>query len=838
MKAKRRESEVKKPILILGIAFIVLGCSLGVTSLAWFMNPTNRKTVEGIEGQATGNYFDGGDGSKESPYGISTAKQLYYFNWLQDLGYFNKDANNDNTLDKQYYFVLKKDIDASDYTLPPAGTAKYPFLGHFDGAGYKISNLTISNTKGDDKSGLSKNGWPSDADDKVAGNISVVGFFGIVGENDIISGENLTSLAYTVDVNEVEDLYFDNLTVETSTDSTLIGLIAGYANGKLTNCGVHKGKFNFQNSSVGVITNSTEGNPLKGNDKLSKYSLIGAYNSSHFEWKGIPQSDKQTGGDWGGSIDLSSLSKRINYIAKSKNNGKTPGTYSEYNAFNASLYYYIRGFDWDTTYKAGQYAALQSGTYLPLNIDLAKATISGSYTGEMGSYYTSGSNSAEPILDSNTGYITGKNSGSNATPHLHSKYFDSSTDTGGIQYSIYQTDSKNTNYSKTKSDLKIDETTTYSIYDIFQPSNISFFYADANGNSYRISDDDNSSKSWSTTATANAKNVSECGFGNTTTGYYKVKKNFAKMLSDQQTDTIIGANTINLNSLQMYKSSTMSKSTYTNVKINDSTSGATVYDSYEMLDGGINFALKQSGSMKIVIGAYATGTDTSVLPAIYKVNRSSDGKTILDSGYRKITNVYSKTSNGKTTYYYKYGDNTSDDIPSDATEVCNLQKLYDGCFKKYCAYYVEIPLNAGDYWFGANTTKNDAGFVLYLDIGSNAGESDSGGESDNTIPPIDFVYYSDTANKTIKPIDSTIEKTDDDGKTTTVPDYTPSKVTFAISGKPTSVYFYRSWAKNEDNEDILVVYYCNLTGETLAPIEVTGTGTRDEGTESGYETSN
>lgn len=819
----------------MGIAFIVLGCTLGITSLAWFVSPQTKQDIHGIGGEAKGSYFESGDGkSAETAYVIAKPQQLYYFNWLQDLGYFNEDNDKDGNIDTVYFklddSLQESGLDMTGFILPPAGSEKYPFVGNFNGNGVTISNLTISNNE----TNLKKTGWPNKADEEVKGSISIVGFFGIIGEYE---GDAAIS-GYEVSANAVNDLYFDDIKIETSTDKTLVGLIAGYVNGSLQNCGVRKGYFDFQNSSVSVITNAKEDGstkPLQGNSKLSQYSLIGAYNSNHFTWAGQP-SDTTTGTDWGGSIDLSSLSKRINYIAKSANNGNTPAQYKSYSAFNASLYY-SQKFDWDTQNQYGQYASMQAGTYLPLNIDLQTATISGTYTGDMGSYYTSGSNSTEPVLDSNTGYITGKLESGSATPRLHNKYFDSTDTYNGINYSIYQTDSKNTTYSTNKSNLEIDDA-TYSIYDIFQPSNISLFYADSSsGDTYRITDSDNASKTWSTSVTSNTKSIEDCGFGNIETGYYKVKKNFAKMLSDEQTDTTIGKSTINLNALQMLGPTTnkMTTSTYTNVKISDSTSGATTYDSYQMLDGGVNFVLKQSGSMKIVLGAYAASksgsTTDSVLPAIYKVVRTDGGKTI--SEYKKITHVY-KTSDTANPYCYKYTD-SQDTIPSDATEVCNLEKLYSGCFKQKCAYYIEIPLNAGTYWFGADDQKNMSSFILYLDIGSNAG-NESPTPTTETIPPIDFVYYSDAAKKTIKPINATKETTDDEGKTTTVSDYTPSKVTFDISGTPSTVYFYRVRSVDAEGKETIIMYYANAAGSG-ATIGIVGTGasTTSVGSKDGYE---
>ena len=90
---KKGKIAIKKPAFILGIAFIVLGCSLGATSLAWLIKPQSNAVLGETKGKGSGSYFESGNGSKDSPYVIVNAKQLYYFNWLQDLGYFNKDAN-------------------------------------------------------------------------------------------------------------------------------------------------------------------------------------------------------------------------------------------------------------------------------------------------------------------------------------------------------------------------------------------------------------------------------------------------------------------------------------------------------------------------------------------------------------------------------------------------------------------------------------------------------------------------------------------------------------------------------------------------------------------------
>lgn len=74
--------------------------------------------------------FAGGDGSKENPYQIATAKQL-------DAVRYNLKSN----------FVLVNDIDLSEYEnwVPIGGIKKDEpsFSGNFDGCGHKISNMSM-----------------------------------------------------------------------------------------------------------------------------------------------------------------------------------------------------------------------------------------------------------------------------------------------------------------------------------------------------------------------------------------------------------------------------------------------------------------------------------------------------------------------------------------------------------------------------------------------------------------------------------------------------------------------------------------------------------------------
>ena len=298
MKKPASTEKSRKPLLILGIAFLVGAGALSVASLAWFAAPKTQVDSNSISGIGTASYFDGGDGSEGDPYQIRTAKQLYYFNWLQDLGYFNrykKDTSGSDTTEiDQTYFVLTDNIDASGFVLPPAGTKTYPFLGNFNGAGYTISNLSISNST----SKLSQSGIPKGAQtsDGLLSNAEIVGFFGIVGQ-----WGNSTSYTFSSDANNVKDLYFDKLLVDSNASTTLSGLLAGYVNGNMSHCGVRAGKLTYA-TGASPIKDSTFGSD---NTKLSKYSLIGDYNEDNFTWEGKGGTSSDTG--YGTSTDIRAL---------------------------------------------------------------------------------------------------------------------------------------------------------------------------------------------------------------------------------------------------------------------------------------------------------------------------------------------------------------------------------------------------------------------------------------------------------------------------------------------------------------------------------------------------
>ena len=189
--------------------------------------------------------------------------------------------------------------DGEEYVMPPIGTEAHPFIGVFDGNGYSIHNIKVTN----DYTSFTRkphNITYTQAD------AEVVGFFGVVG--------NLDGESYSSQTNSLHDVTLENLTVESVTNNTLIGLAAGYINADMS--GV----------KVGTSTIKTNGNAAKTayTDKLSDYGLVGyttkTGSSGTFEQRLSQYYNSKSDGDdpgWGGSIAIKDLYGRLDTMRNS-----------------------------------------------------------------------------------------------------------------------------------------------------------------------------------------------------------------------------------------------------------------------------------------------------------------------------------------------------------------------------------------------------------------------------------------------------------------------------------------------------------------------------------------
>ena len=102
--------------MVLVTLFSAGGCSLADV-FAW-MSDNGLSSPIDITSNVHKTYFNGGDGSEGDPYQIDNALQLYYFAWLQDLGLFNVDSDDEGTQIDTVYFVLTSNINMKDDLWP------------------------------------------------------------------------------------------------------------------------------------------------------------------------------------------------------------------------------------------------------------------------------------------------------------------------------------------------------------------------------------------------------------------------------------------------------------------------------------------------------------------------------------------------------------------------------------------------------------------------------------------------------------------------------------------------------------------------------------------------
>lgn len=297
-------------VMAIATLFSAGGCALADV-FAW-MSDNGLSSPIDITSNVHKTYFNGGDGSKDDPYQIDNALQLYYFAWLQDIGLFNVDSKDEGTEIDTVYFVLTSNIDMNDgemqYTLPPIGTTEYPFVGNFDGQGYTVSNLIVEN----DRDNLVE---PPEGSEEIEKYSEIIGFFGVVGSIDDMYKNADGTYNYATQANEVTNLVIEDITIITQTKNALVGFVAGYVNGTVDCVGVADG-------TVKIVSGTQA---LSYTTNLSDYTLIGyctpeyekdlyVFNSSINKPNAtktytvvLQNSNDGEGQGWGGSVKMSDI---------------------------------------------------------------------------------------------------------------------------------------------------------------------------------------------------------------------------------------------------------------------------------------------------------------------------------------------------------------------------------------------------------------------------------------------------------------------------------------------------------------------------------------------------
>ena len=385
-------------LLALGLLSIVTLTAATTSTIAWFRyagNITFGTDADNVSvtGGSVASYYESGTGASNDPYIISNRNHLYNLAWLQYIGYYNDAAVNTTGI-QQKYFKIKNDIDLQGLTLPPIGTEKYPFLGHFDGNNKTISNFTISNDDPDNDSsdfGVAKpsrlyDGEPSE----------IIGFFGVVGA---LPDQSIT---YTSSIVSISNITLEDFTVKSETSNTLIGLAAGYVDGSLS--GIKVGESTIDVDGAEPITSIT--------NNLSDYSLVGYTAStstvSDFTKKISEKLSKsESGGNQGGfgasvnfkdylewfyelhqnkAYNTSNKPSSIGYMSYT---GMTDSNIDRFNSKTGSTgNYYLRYnlpvgsiSDPEAAFTATYTSAPNTGAYYNYSFSFYSTSTSGNYTG-------------------------------------------------------------------------------------------------------------------------------------------------------------------------------------------------------------------------------------------------------------------------------------------------------------------------------------------------------------------------------------------------------------------------------------------------------------------------
>ena len=282
---------------VIGMTAFTIFCLVNVFvgSVAWFVSDVTINVNNGT-GQTDSAYFAYGTGTQSDPFGIADTRHLNNLAWLQYNGNFN---------DKHYYFELANDINEGGtvYTIPPIGTEDYPFIGVFNGNGYTVNNIKVTNYQS------SFSNKPENISYN-ANDAEIVGFFGVVGELD--------DTTYSSSVNALYDVTLNNITVESKTSTTLIGLAAGYVNAEMSGVKISGTVTIDVNGQVSVAKTSIS-------TKLTDYGLVGhskktastgSYSQDISKW--YDSTNSEYGGTdsptLGGNMDVRDLFSRLNTI--------------------------------------------------------------------------------------------------------------------------------------------------------------------------------------------------------------------------------------------------------------------------------------------------------------------------------------------------------------------------------------------------------------------------------------------------------------------------------------------------------------------------------------------
>ena len=730
MKLKRSTT-----VLALTLVLVLLAAPL---TYAWLSYSLTQSV--GMTAYVHKAYFESGDGSAESPFEIKTPVQLYYFAWLQNLGYFNN-VNGKTGVTSSFptYFYLSSDLDMSGFTLPPAGNTTYPFIGNFSGKDqsnvtHTISNLTIKSSA----TVTDLTDVPTEGNNMAATDPQILGFFGVIGD---YNGAG----TYSFYSPSVHDLTLCDIVIQSISpddDKTLCGIVAGYSNGAMSNVSVTRsGAGDIITINTGL---SALGSPLTTN--YSDYGVVGyctpAYlatvsNSEATVYEPLLITD-YTGGEgyggsasgpgdhWGGSINMKEMNERFYRLINRpeatvidlKNGNTVLGTkyFKCYTDNYESIAFYRSGADtyFSTSPLTNQVFYVLSGggsvsyikskkTYVPDN-DLPETYIPLLANYEDGIYKTD---------IKNTGYITSKNISSTTGNNSGTVRFAS--------YPIRFISNSLSNANNTNAQVDSGSGGTYPAYDKAETEILT-----------------NGSASWSSNNFVLIKDEMEGYNQNHVVSASSAMAAFRNTKTDSTTPTALGLEKYNASRASLdeilgtlihgihFMDSAVTTSnpvTIPSAIFNDDPVEANrIKTNFKVPASCIDFYLREEGKINFFAGSYYSRSGNSYADSffsLYKISRNGTELTAVNRiDYIYLNNNYDPNTPDSEKYVYRYqGQNA----PANAGElVFDMRFIMNEPPVKNALYYFEIPVNKGEYALGTVSGTSGGAYLIYLDIGVSA----------------------------------------------------------------------------------------------------------------------
>ncbi len=760
---------------------VVAILAIATGTFAWFAEHTLNDPVDvNINGSASPYHYASGTGTSEDPYLIRDPIHLYNLAWLQYLGTYNKDENEDGAIDRQWYFKLSDDIpasglDMSGYTLPPIGTEDYPFIGNFNGNNKKIVNLITSNNE-------------TDFGDRIPHNLEytapkIVGFFGVIGE---IEGDPIAT--YDSDINEFKDTTLEGLTVKSNTANTLIGLAAGYVNLKEHVTGLSNIKIGDSSSKSSSI--SLDGcSPISNiTPNLSDYSLVG-YNTktgsvSNYTKKVYENYHKEVSGGqeggFGSYIDFKEFNRWLYDLHITKSYDKGPN--------NPDIGYEVI-FSSTSTKRIN----VKTGDNYTLSFNTSSTYFGNPSVAFYLTYYTTSSGGVYRFYsfdfrNDNTGnYYEIDNTKTDGIWYNQDFTWSVSGSGSSKRYAITFNNSVATFSNYSSFDLKSTNTSETN----FQPYNgntriVSLSFAYVAVEVKRFNDDNYTPILFNDDKTGVASNNTGYIIGKSLAGNLYGNCSPKISLYDKKTylsNSINASGAIKQNGIKYYNQSTSTWDTiadtvedgvitgsspsferYINPRnemttivdnsdriqgihfdyqsgagnlTTSSTKSATMYTimnptatTYKMPRGSIDFYLQKPGYITFFAGSYTETASVKInFFSLYKINRPvSNGVTDFSSisSIDEISKIY-KTAvfdSKNPTYVYQYVGGS--EPASHGELVYDLSCLWvEKDNSDHTLYYFEIPVGTGEFAMGAvNSAHSPASttqgaYMMYLDLGAN-----------------------------------------------------------------------------------------------------------------------